>query len=182
MLKKTMTYSDVDGNPVTEDFYFNLNRAELVELQASMPGDEGMMGYLTQVVQSKNNAEIFRLFKMIIGKCYGRRSEDGKSFVKKQEYLDEFFGTEAFSDLVMGFFQDTNSASDFINSVMPAGLAKEAQKTQTVALPAEKYVPAFDADELPAWQLEGRLPTKAEISKMSPDEIVLAMNAKIAKK
>jgi hypothetical protein len=32
MLKKTITYTDYNGNKLTEDFYFNLSRAEIAEM------------------------------------------------------------------------------------------------------------------------------------------------------
>ena len=30
MLKKTITYEDYNGNTITEDFYFNLSKAEVI--------------------------------------------------------------------------------------------------------------------------------------------------------
>ena len=38
MLKKTITYTDYNGNERTEDFYFNLTKAEVVEMEMSTSG------------------------------------------------------------------------------------------------------------------------------------------------
>ena len=32
MIRKTITFHDIDGNVVTDDFYFNLTEAEMLEL------------------------------------------------------------------------------------------------------------------------------------------------------
>ena len=39
MLKKTITYIDYDDNERTEDFYFNLSKAELLEMEWSVEGN-----------------------------------------------------------------------------------------------------------------------------------------------
>lgn len=38
MYKKTITYTDYNGVERKEDFYFNLNRAELTKLELSKDG------------------------------------------------------------------------------------------------------------------------------------------------
>lgn len=38
MYKKTITYTDYDGNERTEDFYFNLTKAEIAEMELSAEG------------------------------------------------------------------------------------------------------------------------------------------------
>ena len=38
MLKKTITYTDYNGVESTEDFYFNLNRAEITQMELSVDG------------------------------------------------------------------------------------------------------------------------------------------------
>ena len=35
MLKKTITYTDYNGSERTEDFYFNLSKAEIMEMELS---------------------------------------------------------------------------------------------------------------------------------------------------
>ena len=38
MLKKTVTYTDYNGSERTEDFYFNLTKAEIMEMELSTSG------------------------------------------------------------------------------------------------------------------------------------------------
>ena len=61
MLKKTITYTDYNGNERTEDFHFNLNKAELVEMELSK--DEGLSTYIEKIVATNNNREIYDFFK-----------------------------------------------------------------------------------------------------------------------
>lgn len=202
MLKKTIEYTDFDGNDVREDFYFNLTKAELIELQVSAPGDEGFMGVLSDAVRRQDKMEIVKFVKLLIGKSYGLRSEDGRSFHKREEFTEAFYASEAYSSLLVGLLSEGNEkeAQDFINGIMPKALVEQAnvlmeqQKITSIDLPesvtitpetklevVKTYTTVAESD-LPAWQREGRLPTKSEIQKMSPDEIVLAMQAKVASK
>lgn len=193
MLRQKIKYIDFDNNEVTEEFYFNLTRAEIVELQLSMPGEQGLMGVLTEAVKRQDANELIHYMKMLIGKSYGKRTADGKSFIKSDAFTEEFFSSEAYSELFMSFFgpDGGNLAAEFVNGLMPPALVKQAMAQQSVETPTRdvemklevgKTYTEVDPKDVPAWQREGRLPTKAEIQKMSPDEIVLAMNAKIASK
>lgn len=117
MLKKTIKYTDYDGNERTEDFYFNLKKSELMELQLSTPG--GLEHMIQTIVTTQDVPKIIELFKKIIIMSYGVKSPDGKRFIKNQELRDEFMDTEAYSELFMELAQDANAAAAFINGVIP---------------------------------------------------------------
>ena len=95
MLKKNIKYVDYDGNDRAEDFYFNLNKAEIVELELGTTG--GLTKTLEKIVQEKDNKRIVEYFKAIILKAYGEKSADGRRFIKSQELRDSFEQTEAYS-------------------------------------------------------------------------------------
>ena len=104
MLKKTITYTDYDGNTRTEDFYFNLNKAEIAEMELSTNG--GMEKMLTQIVNSQDGKRIMEVFKGIILKAYGVKTADGKRFEKSEEISKAFEQTEAYSELFMELVTD----------------------------------------------------------------------------
>lgn len=140
MLKKTITYNDLDGNQVTEDFYFHLSKAELTEMELSHGG--GMREYLTEIVKSENGGKIIAAFKDILAKAYGQRSADGKSFIKSPEISTYFMGTEAFSQLFMELVTDAKASSEFVAGIMPTDISKQMNDHPTlpfseVQLPAE---------------------------------------------
>lgn len=122
MLKKTMTYTDYNGTQRTEDFYFNLSKAELAELNASTEG--GLEEYIKRIVAEQNFKEIVSMFKKLITLSYGEKSLDGKRFIKSDEITAAFVQTEAYSDLFMELASDAQAASDFVNGIVPADLRK----------------------------------------------------------
>lgn len=117
MLKKNIKYVDYDGNERTEDFYFNLNKAEVIELQLGTVG--GLTKTLEKIVQEKDTSRIIEYFKTIILKAYGEKSADGRRFIKSQELRDAFEQTEAYSELFMELASDAKMAAEFINGVLP---------------------------------------------------------------
>lgn len=117
MLKRNIKYVDYDGNDRAEDFYFNLNKAEVIELQLGTVG--GLTKTLEKIVQEKDTSRIIEYFKTIILKAYGEKSADGRRFIKSQELRDAFEQTEAYSELFMELASDAKMAAEFINGVLP---------------------------------------------------------------
>lgn len=129
MLKKTITYTDFNGVERTEDFYFNLSRAELTEMELVKKG--GMAAYLKTVIQSDDNRQIMDVFNTLLKASYGVRSEDGRSFIKTEEAWQIFKGSSAFDVLFMSFFENGTVAADFMNGIVPAELAEQAGSIST---------------------------------------------------
>lgn len=128
MLKKTMTYTDYDGNQRTEDFYFNLSKAEVAEMQMSAAG--GLDKMINRIISEQDGKRIIELFKDLVLRSYGKKSDDGKRFIKSKELAEEFSQTEAYSDLFMELATDSEAAAAFVNGIVP--------DMSNVALPAEK--------------------------------------------
>lgn len=123
MLKKTIAYTDYDGNDRKEDFYFNLNKAEVVELQLGTIG--GLTKTLEKIVQEKDSSRLIEYFKSIIMKAYGEKSPDGRRFIKSKELCEAFSQTEAYSNLFIELAGDAKAAAEFIDGILP----KEASDT-----------------------------------------------------
>ena len=123
MYKKTITYPDYNGEEIKEDFYFNLTKAEILEMQLEKEG--GLAEKIQAIVDSKNVPELIKIFKELILRSYGEKSDDGKRFIKSPELSREFTQTEAYSELFMELATDSDAASAFINGIIPANLAKE---------------------------------------------------------
>lgn len=140
MLKKTITYKDLEGNEVVDDFYFNLSKAELIEMELEQDG--GFEDYLKKLIKTKDGAKIIAAFKFIVLKSYGVKSEDGKRFIKNEQLREEFQQTDAYSQLFMELALDADAAAKFINGVVPSDLAEEVAKSAnaitTQELPEEK--------------------------------------------
>ena len=122
MLKKTVTYVDYNGVERTEDFYFNLSKAEVTEMELSVEG--GFSKMLEEIVKSNDNARIIELFKEMVLKAYGEKSADGRRFIKSKELSEAFSQTEAYSEIFMELALDEKAAAAFVNGIMPANLCK----------------------------------------------------------
>lgn len=128
MLKKTITYTDYNGVERTEDFYFNLNKAEIMEMELGTTG--GLAEMIQKVVASQDAPTIVKIFKDLVLRAYGEKSQDGKRFVKNEEIASGFAQTEAYSILFMELATDANAASAFVNGIIPADLQEEAKKAE----------------------------------------------------
>ena len=127
MLKKTITYTDYNGTERTEDFYFHLSKAELIELEMSTSGGYGEM--VQNIIQAQYAPAIIKVFKEMINKSYGEKSPDGKRFMKVNDagvplYV-AFSQTEAYSQLFMELATDSEAAAAFVNGIIPNDLEKQ---------------------------------------------------------
>ena len=128
MLKKKITYVDYEGVERTEDFYFNLTKAELTEMNLGKTG--GLAAIIEKITQTQDMPKVIELFKEIILKSYGEKSLDGRRFVKNPQLTEEFTQTEAYSQLYMELITDTKSAGEFVMGIVPSDLAEQLAAQQ----------------------------------------------------
>ncbi|HMS83600.1 MAG TPA: hypothetical protein PKD12_08120 [Nitrospira sp.] len=130
MLKKDITFEDLEGNPVTETHYFHLTKADLIELQLGKQG--GFEEWLQRVIAAEDGKELVRALKDIILMAYGVKSEDGKRFIKTETLRAEFANSEAFAELFAEIAMDQDKASAFVNGIIPRGLIEDTSGQQNV--------------------------------------------------
>lgn len=123
MIKRTFTYEDYNGVERTEDFYFNLTKAEVLEMEMSTSG--GMSEMMKRIVDAKDTPSIIKVFKDLILRAYGEKSDDGRRFIKNDDIREAFSQTEAYSMLFMELATDENKAAEFVNGIIPAEAANE---------------------------------------------------------
>lgn len=144
MLKKTVTYIDFDGKSRTEDMYFNMTKSELLEFSFDMPDA------MTDAVADPENMDveeagrklldklgksgIYKFIKDLVFKAYGRKSEDGRRFVKSEALSTEFTQTLAYDEFLMELLNDDKKAAEFINAIVPAEVAENMSATKLKAL------------------------------------------------
>ncbi len=138
MLKKTITYTDFNGDKRTEDFYFNLTKAELTELELGKNG--GLTGYIEKITNAQSGPEIIKLFKEIILMSYGEKDPEGKRFIKNDALREAFLQTEAYSELFMELASDDTAAAAFINGIVPADLSEKSASLTPSQLAARNAI------------------------------------------
>ena len=152
MLKKLIKYKDYDGRERNENFYFYLNKAELMEMELGVDG--GMQQMIQLIIDKQDIPKIMDAFKRIILKAYGEKSPDGRRFIKSNELSEAFSQTEAYANLYMELVTDANAAATFINSIVPEEVANAAmarrkaeEATEEENKPAENVVPISEPVE-----------------------------------
>ena len=126
MLKKTIKYTDYNGEEQTEDFYFNLSKAELTEMELSTTGGYGEM--LQGIVAAEEHTKLVPIIKDIIFKSYGEKSDDGKRFIKSPELSTAFSQTEAYSELFMEIATDADASAAFVNGIIPTDVQQKVEE------------------------------------------------------
>lgn len=127
MLKKTIKYEDYDGNQREEDFYFNLNKSEVIKWLTTT-GDYTLDKVLERLSKERNGKKIMEIFEDLIRLSYGIKSLDGRKFVKSEEIWKDFYQTEAYSVLFTELVTDAKSAANFINKIIPKSLSDEVER------------------------------------------------------
>ena len=131
MLKKTIEYVDYNGVERKEDFYFNLTKAEIMEMEMSTEG--GLAEMIEKIVATQNTPAIIKIFKQLVLKAYGEKSPDGKRFIKSEELSNAFEQTEAYSELFMELATNADAAAKFVNGIVPSDI--NGAKPSISALP-----------------------------------------------
>lgn len=117
MIKKTIKFTDYNGNEREEDFWFNINQAEAIEMQADAGGE--LEAFIKKIITEHDAKALVAYFKKLILLSYGRKSLDGRRFEKSKELSEEFSQTEAFPILFMELAQDSEKAAEFVNGILP---------------------------------------------------------------
>lgn len=134
MLKKSIEYTDLNGNKQTDECYFHMSKEELTQMEASKNG--GFENYIVALMEEKDTNKIYELFREIVLMSYGKKSADGRRFIKK-EMRDgqlvplryEFEDSIAFSEIMMELINGGEKViSDFVNAIIPKDLAEQVAK------------------------------------------------------
>lgn len=128
MLKKTISYTDFNDVARTEDFYFNLTKAELMDMEVGDHESGSLYDELMNIITAQNNRQIIRVFKKIIKAAYGIKSEDGRRFTKNNEIWEDFANSNAYSELFLELGGNADAAANFINGLVPKDLSEQVSK------------------------------------------------------
>lgn len=145
MLAKTITFEDYEGKKRTETHYFNMNKAELTKWLTTT-GEATLDKVLMRLYTERNGREIINIFENLLKISYGRKSDDGRKFMKSDEIWEDFHQTEGYSELFMELISDGAKVADFVNKVLPVETSSEMMKIfkeNPEGIPAElrDYIP-----------------------------------------
>ncbi|HXQ38656.1 MAG TPA: hypothetical protein VN843_31940 [Anaerolineales bacterium] len=135
MLKKSITYTNLfTDEEVTEDHYFHISKADLVEMEMGEHKDvyvnkagekiTGMAAKLQRIVDSDDGKAIMFELRDLIRRSYGKKV--GERFVKSDEIWQEFSSSEAYSQLIFELCTDAEKAAEFQVGIIPKELEEAA--------------------------------------------------------
>lgn len=125
MLKRLITYTDFNDEEITEEFYFNISKTEIVQLEASSFG--GFSAWIQGIIKAEDITTLMQQFERIILLSYGEKSPDGKHFVKNDENKARFKSSAAYDSLFWEIFQDEEKMASFITAVVPKEASDNAR-------------------------------------------------------
>lgn len=167
MFKKTIKFTDFNGEEQTKDFYFHMSKAELLSMTAQ--GDE-MTARLKRIIATQDGGEILKEFRALVQMACGIRSEDGQRFIKTPEAQSELLDSPAYDELLFELCTEANASVDFVTKLIP----QKMQDEMKAQLQKQQNVVELPEDKIPAWIREDRNPTQTELQAMTPEELQLA--------
>lgn len=183
MITKTITFEDFNGKELTEEFCFHLSEAAIIEMELSKKG--GLTEFIKKIVAEEDGEKLVELFKNLLKKTVGKKSEDGRKFIQNEEITNDFIQTNAYSKLFVELATNAGQAAAFVNGIVPASMQEELKKQQSVAdLPAvsdvaESSPPLSAQEEIeekfkdPSW-----VPNDKDLTSMSQDQMRRAFQRK----
>lgn len=195
MLKKTITFKDLDDNSITEDFYFALSKAEIAEMELRYAGSGGLAGRLEKMTEPPiDGGLIMDTFKDMISRSVGKRHEDNVQFVKNDDVRGRFLQSDAYTEFFMELVTDAEAGLRFVRGIMPKEVQDKLAKGQPltdVPMPAQEEVQttvgatSIDTEETPRQKYVRLLsdpswsPKKSDLMAMDKDLMAQAMQRKI---
>ncbi len=137
MLKRDITYKDFNDKEVTDTFYFNLTKSEIVELEVGYKG--GLYETIQRIIDTNDRGGLVTEFKRIVLLAYGQKSEDGKRFIKSEQLREEFSQTAAYDGLFIELATNDEAAANFIKGVLPADMVAEVENADKTNASASSY-------------------------------------------
>lgn len=127
MLTKAIKYTDYNGIEKVKNFYFNLTKAELMEMNLSENG--GIEGLILNMINNDDNKQIVKFFKDFVLLAVGEKSADGEYFIKNDEIRQNFLCHPAYDILFMELIAGGElTMSDFVNALIPRDVAENISK------------------------------------------------------
>lgn len=126
MIKKTVTYTDYNGEQRTETFYFHYTEAEILDMEMSEEGS--FVDRIQRIIDAKDKTALMKLIKKFVIDAYGVKSEDGKRFMKNDELKTAFLECPAYSDIFMEMVTNDEVAAEFVNGVIPSTMKDRVAK------------------------------------------------------
>lgn len=176
MFKKLISYTDLDGNAVEEEYYFGLDKPELIKY--GLAQDSELEAYFRKIVKEENVKELIILLDDFIMRSVGKRSEDGKRFVKTPEITDSFKQTGAYSEFFMWVVSNPKEVENFFLEILPPDMKNELSKKLEDGTLGEKNYTEADLLKMTDEEFDALVGT--DTKKMTKTQLQILFKRKLA--
>ena len=132
MIKKEITFENLEGEKVTRTYWFNLNKAELAKMQVR---HNDFRSYIQAVIDSDNMERIIGVFDELLSLAYGVRGDDGVTFHKSEAAWERFKNSDAYSELFVELLSNPKQTGLFFAGLVPkefqSGVQEAMSSTRT---------------------------------------------------
>lgn len=156
-VKRTISHHDLDGNPVSEDWYFSLGKSDVLEMDV-VHDYEDVPAYLGSILKDAKNhsREIVDLWKQMLFHSVGQRQ--GNLLVKDEDVVKKFRFSGAYEQFLGELLDEDDAGASFFMAIMPKDIqdrvASESSKTyspdEMMAMTDDEFAKAFGTDDT-AW-------------------------------
>lgn len=159
-VKRTISHNDLDGNPVSEDWYFTLGKTDVLEMDV-VHDHEDVPAYLAAILKDAKNhsRDILELWKEMLFRSVGQR--EGNLLVKDDAILRKFRYSGAYEQFLSELLDEDDAGASFFMAIMPKEIQdrvsaeqnKKYEKEEMLAMTDAEFSKAFGTDET-AWDRE----------------------------
>lgn len=177
MFKKTIVFTDFNGDDQSQDFYFHMSKAELLAMAAD---NSAMVNRIQRIIEAKDGRAILQEFRELIEMSVGIRSEDGSRFIKDSSAKSQLMDSPAFDELLMDLATNAEASAEFVRQLIPEKMQEQMREQLAKQADVDPFKNPVDGDPRPTWLKEGRTPTEQELQTMSREEMAMAFRHRTA--
>ena len=131
MLKKTISYTNFNGEERTEDFFFHLSTPEITRMQIKFKGD--IAEYAKKLQQAGDQDGMITFVEELMLSSYGEKTDDGKSFIKTKEVRTKFEYSQAYAELFEELLTSPQKAQQFGQGLVEGAKAPNSEAAKLIA-------------------------------------------------
>lgn len=139
MYKKTVAYTNLNGEQVTESLYFNLSKRDALKVFGKYTNgtldEKTLQLYLDKLKDSKDVVKMISFIEDVILSAYGEKSEDGKYFMKDNVIRTRFENSVAYAEVFEELFTNPKELNEFIKGIFP-NFSNKASGSTTASIVA----------------------------------------------
>lgn len=143
-VKRVISHNDLDGNPVSEAWYFSLGKTDALEMD--LAHHENVEQYLTDLIKDakKNSREILKVWKELLFSSVGQR--EGNLLVKDESIVRKFRYSGAYEQLLGELMDEDDAGASFFVSIMPQDIQERIADKKDKQYTKDEMLSMTDAE------------------------------------